>query len=39
MTEKLQRDHSIDIEALKEEMDKVKRAGEDKKKVFTFVNL
>ena len=38
-TEKLQRDHSMDIDALKEEMAKVKTAGEDRKKancVFTF---
>ena len=37
MTEQLQHNHSMDIEALKEEMAKVKRAGEDRKKyVFTF---
>ena len=34
LTEKLQHNHSMDIEALKEEMAKIKRAGEDKKSVF-----
>ena len=36
MTEKLQRDHSMDIDALKEEMAKVKTAGEDRKKQIMF---
>ena len=36
MTEQLQHNHSMDIEALKEEMAKVKRAGEDRKNAFSL---
>ena len=36
MTEQLQHNHSMDIQALKEEMAKVKRAGEDRKNAFSL---